>query len=39
VIVNACTHFPLLADELAAATEGRVLRRWRTRESRGESRI
>jgi glutamate racemase len=24
VIVNACTHFPLLADELAAATEGQV---------------
>jgi len=24
VIVNACTHFPLLAEELAAATDGRV---------------
>jgi glutamate racemase len=24
VIVNACTHFPLLADELVAATGGRV---------------
>jgi len=24
VIVNACTHFPLLNDELAAATDGRI---------------
>ncbi|AQR74765.1 glutamate racemase [Sphingomonas sp. LM7] len=24
VIVNACTHFPLLADELVAATGGRI---------------
>ena len=31
-IVLACTHFPLVEDELAAAVPGRRLRRWRRRD-------